>query len=97
MTELRPPILHNQLPRVEVVPHAVEAIARIVRAAIAAKGTALVGFSGAASLHELYANLGLCSSVDWDKVVFFAVDDTLAPGQPARGGRTRQAVDGSFD
>lgn len=90
-------MVHTELPAHEVVPHAVLAICSILKEAIAEHGSALVGVTGSPSMHELYANLGRSSSVDWKKVVFFAVDDTFVPGCSSRGGGTRQAVDGAFD
>ena len=97
MTEPRPALVHMELPQHEVVPHAVEGLCKIIGAAIAQHGSALVGVTGSSSLHELYANLGRAKNVDWSKVVFFAVDDSFVPGCPTRGGATRKAIDGSFD
>lgn len=82
MAEIRPAMLHDEVAPQLVVPHAVKSLARAINSAIMEHGTALVGFTGSKSLHELYANLGLETSVDWTKVFFFAVDDNVVPGCP---------------
>ena len=91
-----PPIISLVVPQHKVVEAACVEICRLVREAVAARGVALVGCSGSASLFELYANLGLVGKkdmADWSRVVFFAVDEAyvavLRPvrDDAARGGR----------
>lgn len=92
----RPPVVSLVVPPHKVMESACIEIARLVGEALSERGVALVGCSGSGALHPLYARLGLVSSVDWSRVVFFAVDEGFVPGQSALSGATRRAVAGSF-
>jgi 6-phosphogluconolactonase/glucosamine-6-phosphate isomerase/deaminase len=60
----------------------------LVNTVVAAKGSALVGFSGSASLDELYASLGGDEDSQWNRVFFFSVDETYTPQNVLQSGTT---------
>lgn len=102
MSDLRPNIEHQIVDEKYVLSVSCQEISRCVRRAIVKRGCALVGCSGAPSLHPLYAQLGQDKSVDWDKVFFFPCDEEMiffspANGNPPQRGPTQSALLGCFE
>lgn len=88
--EARLPVVHVILPTPTVFGddatfshEAAEAMASVIRAALATKPRCIVGLSGGTTPRAAYALLGAMPEIDWFRVWLFLVDERCAqPGDP---------------